>query len=99
MFLELELLPINRFFSRFFPQSIIFNNNRIIDNNSAQYDYRSEFLSGVKKLWRDGFVIIVTFALLKVAILRVNCQTRLVLILSASTHALIGCQFKTGQSG
>ena len=34
----IELLLINRFFSpRFFPQSIIFN-NRIIDNNNAQHD-------------------------------------------------------------
>ena len=40
-----------------------------------------------------------SFALLKVAILRIKCQTQLVLILSASTPALIGCQFKMGQSG
>ena len=34
-----------------------------------------------------------------VATLRIKCQTRLVLILSASTPALFGCQFKTGQTG
>ena len=38
-------------------------------------------------------------ALLTVAILRINCQTRLVFILSASTPALIGCQLKMRQSG
>ena len=36
------------------------------------------FFSGIKKLWRDGIVVV---TLLKVAILRIKCET---LLLSAS---------------
>ena len=63
--------------------------------------YRNEFLPEIKMLWRDG-IVVVTLVLLKVAILHIKCQTRLVSILSASTQdellVIIYLHSKRGQS-
>ena len=56
--------------------------------HNVQYAQHDTILSEIKNLWRDD-IIVVTLVLLKVVIL----------ILSARTPALIGCQFKMGQSG
>ena len=54
--------------------------------HNVQYAQHDTILSEIKNLWRDD-IIVVTLVLLKVVIL----------ILSARTPALIGCQFKTAQ--